>query len=140
MILSVHRATHLPCSRVVEVRIVFTVGDPMSPTPPCIDAQANLMEAACTMVHNHCRRTGVVRDGQVAGIIREQHLFFELERVLPQRRPTTPARKRLSLAPVPFPGPFRVFNGSAPILSHTHPGILNFFLSTIRIAQVNGKH
>ena len=92
------------------------------------------------MVHNHCRRTGVVRDGQVAGIIRKQHLFFELERVLPQRRPTTPARKRLSLAPVPFPGPFRDFNGSAPILSHTHPGILNFFLSTIRIAQVNGKH
>jgi hypothetical protein len=97
------------------------------------------MEAACTMVHNHCRRTGVVRDGQVAGIIREQHLFFELERVLPQRRPTTPARKRLSLAPVPFPGPFRVFNGSAPILSHTHPGILNFFLSTIRIAAVLPK-
>ncbi len=59
------------------------VGDLMSPTPPTIDAQANLMEAAYMMVHNRCRRLVVLREGQVAGVIREQDLFFELERVLP---------------------------------------------------------
>jgi DNA-binding response OmpR family regulator len=59
------------------------VGDLMSPTPPSIDAQANLMEAAYVMVHNRCRRLVVVRDRQVAGVIREQDLFFEIERVLP---------------------------------------------------------
>ena len=58
------------------------VGDLMSPTPPTIDAQANLMEAAHMMVHNRCRRMIVVQDGKVVGVIREQDLFFELERVL----------------------------------------------------------
>lgn len=59
------------------------VGDLMSPAPPSIDSQSNLMEAAHIMVRNRCRRMVVVRDGQVAGVIREQDLFFELERVLP---------------------------------------------------------
>jgi DNA-binding response OmpR family regulator len=58
------------------------VGDLMSPTPPTIDAQANLMEAAYMMVHNRCRRMIVVQNGKVIGVIREQDLFFELERVL----------------------------------------------------------
>jgi DNA-binding response OmpR family regulator len=59
------------------------VGDLMSPAPPSIDAQANLMEAAYAMVVNRCRRMVVLRDGQVAGVIREQDLFFEFERLLP---------------------------------------------------------
>ena len=59
-----------------------SVGDLMSPTPPTIDAGANLMEAAYMMVHNRCRRMIVVQDGKVVGVIREQDLFFELERVL----------------------------------------------------------
>ncbi len=58
------------------------VGDLMSPTPPTIDATANLMEASYMMVHNRCRRMIVVQDGKVVGVIREQDLFFELERVL----------------------------------------------------------
>jgi DNA-binding response OmpR family regulator len=58
------------------------VGDLMSPTPPTIDARANLMEASYMMVHNRCRRMIVVKDGKVVGVIREQDLFFELERVL----------------------------------------------------------
>ena len=58
------------------------VGDLMSPTPPTIDAQANLMEAAYMMVHNHCRRMVVYSEEKVVGIIREQDLFFELERIL----------------------------------------------------------
>jgi DNA-binding response OmpR family regulator len=58
------------------------VGDLMSPTPPTIDAGANLMEAAYMMVQNRCRRMIVTQDGKVVGVIREQDLFFELERVL----------------------------------------------------------
>ena len=53
----------------------------MSPTPPIIDAQANLMEAAYMMVYDRCRRMVVISDGKVVGVIREQDLFFELERV-----------------------------------------------------------
>jgi signal-transduction protein with cAMP-binding, CBS, and nucleotidyltransferase domain len=40
------------------------------------------MEAAYMMVHNRCRRMIVVQAGKVVGVIREQDLFFELERVL----------------------------------------------------------
>lgn len=58
------------------------VGDLMSPTPPSIDATANLMEAAYMMVRERCRRLIVYRDGKVAGVIREQDLFFELDHVL----------------------------------------------------------
>lgn len=58
------------------------VGDLMSPTPPTIDAQSNLMEAAYAMVRQHCRRMVVTDNGKVVGVIREQDLFFELERVL----------------------------------------------------------
>ncbi|BBO80397.1 hypothetical protein DSCO28_09630 [Desulfosarcina ovata subsp. sediminis] len=59
-----------------------SVGDLMSPTPPSIDAMANLMEAAYMMVQYRCRRMIVFKDGKVTGVIREQDLFFELERVL----------------------------------------------------------
>ena len=58
------------------------VSDLMSPAPPSIDATANLMEAAYMMVHERCRRLIVLREGRVAGVIREQDLFFELDRVL----------------------------------------------------------
>ncbi|BBO87065.1 response regulator [Desulfosarcina ovata] len=59
-----------------------SVGDLMSPTPPSIDATANLMEAAYMMVQYRCRRMIVFKDGKVTGVIREQDLFFELERAL----------------------------------------------------------
>jgi CheY-like chemotaxis protein len=58
------------------------VGELMSPTPPAIDAEANLMEAAYMMVRNQCRRMVVLERGKIAGVIREQDLFFEMERVL----------------------------------------------------------
>lgn len=54
----------------------------MSPAPLTIDANANLMEAAYTMVQNQARRLAVMSKGQVVGIIREQDLFFEMETVL----------------------------------------------------------
>jgi len=54
----------------------------MSPAPLTIDADANLMEAAYTMVQNQARRLAVMSKGQVVGIIREQDLFFEMEKIL----------------------------------------------------------
>lgn len=54
----------------------------MSPAPATIDADANLMEAAYTMINLGHRRLAVVENGEVIGIIREQDLFFELERIL----------------------------------------------------------
>jgi CBS domain-containing protein len=54
----------------------------MSPAPATIDADASLMEAAYTMINPGHRRLAVVENGEVIGIIREQDLFFELERIL----------------------------------------------------------
>lgn len=58
------------------------VEDVMSPAPLTIDGQANLMEAAYLMLKNNARRLVVELSGDVAGVIREQDLFFEMEKVL----------------------------------------------------------
>ena len=52
----------------------------MSPPPLTIEEESNLMEAAYIMIENMARRLIVVRSGEVAGVIREQDLFFEIER------------------------------------------------------------
>ena len=54
----------------------------MSPSPLTIDGESNLMEAAYLMVKNRLRRLIVVNSGKIVGIIREQDLFFEMERCL----------------------------------------------------------
>jgi len=54
----------------------------MSPAPRTIGAKANLMEAAYTMIQFNDRRLAVTDAGQVVGIIREQDLFFEIDRIL----------------------------------------------------------
>lgn len=54
----------------------------MSPAPPVIRADANLMEVAYTMVTQNYRRMAVIQKETVVGIIREQDLFFEMEKVL----------------------------------------------------------
>ncbi|MGA6927554.1 MAG: response regulator, partial [Desulfosarcina sp.] len=69
-------------TREVHQLATTPVAQLMSPTPPSIDAEANLMEAAYLMVKNRCRRMVVMEQGRVAGVIREQDLFFEMERVL----------------------------------------------------------
>ena len=69
-------------TREVSQLAATPVGELMSPTPPAIDADANLMEAAYMMVRNQCRRMVVLEQGKIAGVIREQDLFFEMERVL----------------------------------------------------------
>jgi DNA-binding response OmpR family regulator len=58
------------------------IRDVMSPAPSSIEATANLMEAAYAMIKNNERRLAVTESGEVIGIIREQDLFFEIERIL----------------------------------------------------------
>jgi CheY-like chemotaxis protein len=57
----------------------------MTPDPPTIDAGANLMEAAFLMYSNKARRLVVMRSGDAVGVVREQDLFFEMERTLTAR-------------------------------------------------------
>ncbi len=57
------------------------IRDVMSPSPNSIDGHSNLMEAAYLMVHNNERRLMVLLSGKVEGIIREQDLFFEMEKI-----------------------------------------------------------
>ena len=57
----------------------------MSPEPFTIDAGASLMEATYMMVTMNARRVVVMRDGELAGVVREQDLFFEMDRVLHQQ-------------------------------------------------------
>jgi len=54
----------------------------MSPAPLTIDAQSSLMEAAYLMHSEKERRLAVVSGDRVVGVIREQDLFFEMERIL----------------------------------------------------------
>ncbi len=67
-----------------EVRAVARrkIEEVMSPAPLTIAAEANLMEAASAMIENGVRRLAVTRDGKVVGVIREQDLFFEMEKIL----------------------------------------------------------
>ena len=58
------------------------IKDVMSPAPHTINADANLMEAAYTMVYQNKRRLTVMDSGEVVGVIREQDLFFEIEKIL----------------------------------------------------------
>lgn len=69
-------------TREVQALSGKAVGDIMSPAPKTIEATANLMEAAFVMVYEKERRLAVVKEGRVVGIVREQDLFFEIERIL----------------------------------------------------------
>jgi len=57
------------------------VSDVMTEAPPEVDIEANLMEAAYMMASLRQRRLAVMAWGQCQGIIREEELFFEIERV-----------------------------------------------------------
>lgn len=58
------------------------ISDVMSPAPFSIDGNASLMEACYLMLKNKVRRLVVMIGGEVAGVIREQDLFFEMEKIL----------------------------------------------------------
>lgn len=61
-----------------------SIKDVMSPAPSSIDANANLMEAAYTMIKLNQRRLTVEWSGEIVGVIREQDLFFEIEKIMQQ--------------------------------------------------------
>lgn len=54
----------------------------MSPAPLTIDGDTNLMEATGMMIENGVRRLAVTRSREIVGVIREQDLFFEMEKIL----------------------------------------------------------
>jgi len=68
--------------REVETNADMPIGEVMSPAPNEIDAEASLMEATYAMIQHGVRRLIVKARGKVVGIIREQDLFFEMEKIL----------------------------------------------------------
>ncbi len=68
--------------RAIEALAGQRIEEIMSPAPPVIRHDANLMEAAYTLLQSGVRRLVVLRGREVVGVIREQDLFFEMERIL----------------------------------------------------------
>ena len=62
------------------------VKDIMSPPPPSIDAEANLMEVNEMLFQHGRRRVVVTKDNKVVGVLREQELFFEMADVILESR------------------------------------------------------
>ena len=58
------------------------ISDIMSPSPISINSRSNLMEAAYLMLHSNERRLLVTLTDKTVGVIREQDLFFEMEKIL----------------------------------------------------------
>ncbi len=58
------------------------IKDVMSEAPLIIDGNSNLMEAAHMMVSNAVTRLCVEKDGEVVGVIRQQDLFFEIDKIM----------------------------------------------------------
>jgi CheY-like chemotaxis protein/predicted transcriptional regulator len=69
-------------SQTIKAKADIKIKEVMSPSPPTIDGSASLMEAAYMMVSANVRRLVVELSGSVAGVIREQDLFFAIERIL----------------------------------------------------------
>jgi len=66
----------------VKQKSEIRIRDVMSPAPLTIEGTASLMEAAYMMMKNNARRLVVKIAGKVIGVIREQDLFFEMEKIL----------------------------------------------------------
>ena len=66
----------------VKQKSEIRIRDVMSPAPLAIEGTASLMEAAYMMMKNNARRLVVKTAGKVIGVIREQDLFFEMEKIL----------------------------------------------------------
>lgn len=64
-----------------QALVIKKIEEVMSPAPLTIASDANLMEASYIMVTNNARRLVVVDAGKVVGMLREQDLFFEMEKI-----------------------------------------------------------
>jgi len=69
----------------VKQKSQIMIMDVMSPAPLTIEGTASLMEAAYMMMKKNARRLVVEVAGKVVGVIREQDLFFEMEKVLREK-------------------------------------------------------
>jgi DNA-binding response OmpR family regulator len=69
----------------VKQKSEIKIKDVMSPAPLTVEGTASLMEAAYIMIKNSARRLVVEVAGKVAGVIREQDLFFEMEKILKEK-------------------------------------------------------
>ncbi|MBI4774598.1 MAG: response regulator [Deltaproteobacteria bacterium] len=58
------------------------IGEIMSPPPPAIDEDTNLMEITDLLYTEQSRRLVVTRQGKVVGVVREQEVFFEVARTI----------------------------------------------------------
>ena len=66
----------------VKQKSEIRIKEVMSPAPLTIEGTASLMEAAYMMMKNNARRLVVKTAGKVIGVIREQDLFIEMEKIL----------------------------------------------------------
>jgi CheY-like chemotaxis protein len=66
----------------MKQKMALKIKDVMSPAPNKIDGSASLMEATYMMVKTKPRRLLVMVAGEAAGVVREQDLFFEMEKIL----------------------------------------------------------
>ncbi len=69
-------------SREVNALANKKIEEVMSEAPMTVALDASLMEVAYLMVKNNQRRLVVMDDQTVAGVVREQDLFFEIEKIL----------------------------------------------------------
>jgi len=68
-------------SRVKEI-MNRPVSEFMTDTLPILDVNANLMDAANTMVAGSARRMLVQANGKDVGVVREQELFYEIAKII----------------------------------------------------------
>lgn len=66
----------------IKKKSALPITEVMSAAPYAIDGNASLMEACYMMLQNKVRRLVVMQGGKIAGVIREQDLFFEMEKIL----------------------------------------------------------
>lgn len=69
-------------SKDVKLLASKKIKDVMSEAPLVIDGDSNLMEAAYMMLENGTTRLCVEKNGEVVGVIRQQDLFFEIDKIM----------------------------------------------------------
>ena len=66
----------------VKVLSKKKIREVMSDAPPTVSEDTNLMELAYLMHKEGHRRVAVVRESKVVGVVREQELFFDMNKII----------------------------------------------------------